>query len=97
MPGGALLMRPLASGGATPMLPKNGRSGISIVSLKCATIRFSSSGMIFIFEDVAGFGTFNVDGAGEDVSAGAFVGDGRENLAERRLDLIGLDARAFES
>src|SRR5579863_3184713 len=48
--GGPLLMRPSASGGATPMLPKNGRSGISIRSEKRATIRRSSSGMILIRE-----------------------------------------------
>ena len=29
-PGGALLTRPAAGGGATPMLPKNGWSGISM-------------------------------------------------------------------
>ena len=50
MPGGALLIRPEASGGATPMLPKNGRSGISIPSANRATIFSRSRGMIRIFE-----------------------------------------------
>ncbi len=40
--GGALLMRPNPSGGATPMLPKNGRIGISTPGAKRATMRFSS-------------------------------------------------------
>ena len=46
--GGALLTRPEASGGATPMLPKKGCSGISIPGANRATIRPSSSGMIFM-------------------------------------------------
>ena len=50
MPGGALLIRPIASGGATPMLPKNGRKGTSIPSANGATIFSRSSGMIRIFD-----------------------------------------------
>src|SRR5262249_14613628 len=43
---GALLTRPSVAGGATPMLPKKGRSGISKPGAKRANILFSSSGMI---------------------------------------------------
>src|SRR6266508_4008922 len=109
------------------MLPKNGRSGISMPSPKSPIIRFSSKGMIFIFECakssgrnparpergigvrngqldgldshfeyIAGFGAFNIDWAGQYVSARAFVGHGGKNLAERRLDLIWLDAGALQ-
>jgi len=48
--GGALSIRPMVAGGATPMLPKNGRSGTSIPSANRATIRPGSRGMIRIFE-----------------------------------------------
>ena len=48
VPGGALLTRPAASSGATPMLPKKGCSGSSMLSENFATLRFVSSGMIFI-------------------------------------------------
>ena len=47
-PGGLLLMRPADAGGATPMLPKNGRMGISMRSENRATLRCASSGMIFM-------------------------------------------------
>ena len=48
MPGGVLLTRPAAGGGATPMLPKNGRSGITMPGAKSAVIFFRSIGMIFV-------------------------------------------------
>ena len=48
-PGGALLTRPMATGGATPMLPKKGRSGMSIPGANRAIIAARSSGMIRIF------------------------------------------------
>src|SRR6185437_10200098 len=46
--GGALSMRPNSGGGATPMLPKKGCSGISIPGANLATMRSLSSGIIFI-------------------------------------------------
>ena len=46
--GGPLLIRPEVSGGATPMLPKKGRKGISTVGPNLATIRWTSRGMIRI-------------------------------------------------
>ena len=49
-PGGALSMRPIEGGGATPMLPKKGRSGTSIPSANLATMRRESSGMIRVRE-----------------------------------------------
>ena len=105
MPGGPLLMRPAASGGATPMLPKNGRSGISMLSRELGDValqveRMTSSGALEILrgqhaalraeavvgvwngdadlldahlQRVAGLGAFDIDGAGEDVAARAFV------------------------
>jgi len=39
-PGGPLLTRPMDSGGATPMLPKKGRRGISILSAKLRDAAF---------------------------------------------------------
>ncbi len=52
------------------------------------------------FEDVAGFGAFDEDGAGEDVAAGAagegFIGDGFGDGAEGLGNLIGGDVEAFE-
>jgi hypothetical protein len=39
VPGGALDTRPAAAGGATPMLPKKGRKGISMCSENFATLR----------------------------------------------------------
>src|ERR1022692_980255 len=46
--GGTLLIRPRLSGGATPMLPKNGRSGISMPAENRAIILSRSSGMILV-------------------------------------------------
>src|SRR5271168_174581 len=46
--GGALLKRPALSGGASPMLPKKGCSGMSIPGAKCATMCWASSGIILI-------------------------------------------------
>ena len=45
--GGLLLTRPSSGAGATPMLPKNGRSGITMPGAYSAVIVFLSSGMIF--------------------------------------------------
>src|ERR1035437_5025535 len=50
MPGGALDTFPIDAGGATPIEPKNGCSGMEMLSEKCATIACLSSGMIFVFE-----------------------------------------------
>src|SRR5437868_6599136 len=47
--GGALLKRPALSGGASPMLPKKGCSGISMPGANFAIMRCASSGIIFIF------------------------------------------------
>src|SRR5438552_3683799 len=47
--GGALLKRPAPSGGASPMLPKKGCSGISMPGANFAIMRCASSGIIFIF------------------------------------------------
>jgi len=44
--GGALLILPDTSGGATPMLPKKGRQGNFDSAPKRATPRFSSSEII---------------------------------------------------
>ena len=41
-----LLTRPCSGGGATPMLPKNGCSGITMPGANAAVIVFLSSGMI---------------------------------------------------
>ena len=46
LPGGLLLTRPSSGAGATPMLPKNGRSGITIPGANCAVIFFASIGMM---------------------------------------------------
>ena len=43
-----LLGLPRFSGGATPMLPKNGRMGMSMPGAKCAIIFSLSSGMILV-------------------------------------------------
>ena len=45
MPGGVLLTRPCAGGGATPMLPKNGRSGM-VAPMNEAVIAFRSIWMM---------------------------------------------------
>ncbi len=46
-PGGLLLTRPSSGAGATPMLPKNGLSGITMPGANSAVIVLRSSGMIF--------------------------------------------------
>ena len=49
------------------------------------------------FEDVAGLGGFDEDGAGEDVAAGAFVFDLGVDVAEGLLDLLGGDSGAAQA
>ena len=51
------------------------------------------------FEDVAGFGSFDGDGAGEDVASGAFVGGGIVfvDVVNVRGDVGGCDAKGFEA
>ena len=44
-PGGVLLTRPSDGSGATPMLPKNGRSGRTMPGANLAVIAWRSSGM----------------------------------------------------
>ena len=46
--GGLLLTRPTLGAGATPMLPKNGFSGMTIPGANVAVIAVVSSGMIFV-------------------------------------------------
>ena len=46
-PGGLLLRRPISAAGATPMLPKNGRSGMTIPGANSAVMCWRSSAMIF--------------------------------------------------
>ena len=45
-PGGLLLTRPSSGAGATPMLPKNGFSGMTMPGANSAVIAFASIGMI---------------------------------------------------